>query len=236
MAAPDKPNDLQSLLRINAELVKTVEEQQKIIQQLREELNLYRRKLFGRSSERHVEDDSQLHLFGVGDQQATENEAAEDDQEEKPAKRRRRKKKAEKLPAHLKRKVIEADVAAKDRICPCCSEEMPIVGTDISERLDLIPAELFVWEIRRHKRACCKCKETVAQVRAGEEPCGLTTPVPGSDYGFGVYTQLIVNKFADHLPLYRGEDIFARAGMLIPRNTQFGMLVNIAALVSVLVG
>lgn len=47
--------------------------------------------------------------------------------------------------------------------------------------------------------------------------------------------QLIVNKFADHLPLYRGEDIFARAGMLIPRNTQFGMLVNIAGLVSVLV-
>ena len=140
MAAPDKPNDLQSLLRINAELIKTVEEQQNTIQQLREELNLYRRKLFGQSSERHVEDGSQLHLFDVGDQQAAQYEAAEDDQIEKPLKRRRRKKKAEKLPAHLKRKVIEADVAAKDRICPCCSEEMPIVGTDISERLDLIPA------------------------------------------------------------------------------------------------
>jgi len=236
MAAPENHNDLQSVLRINAELIETVEQQQKTIQQLREELDLYRRKFFGRSSERHVEDDSQLHLFDVDEQQAVENEADEDDQEEESPKRRRRKKKSEKLPAHLRRKVIEADVAAKDRICPCCSEEMPIVGTDISERLDLIPAELFVWEIHRHKRACCKCKETVAQVRAGEEPCGLTTPVPGSDYGFGVYTQLIVNKFADHLPLYRGEDIFARAGMLIPRNTQFGMLVNIAALVSVLVG
>ena len=86
---------------------------------------------------------------------------------------------------------------------------MPIIGTDISERVDLVPAELFVWEIHRHKRACGKCKESVAQVPAGEEPGGLTTPVPGSDYGFGVYTQIIVNKFADHLPLYRGEDIFA---------------------------
>ncbi len=235
MAASQNHNDLQSVLRINAELIETVEKQQKTIQQLREELNLYRRKFFGRSSERHVEDGSQLHLFDVGDQQVAENEADEDDPVEESPKRRRRKKKSEKLPAHLKRKVIEADVAAKDRICPCCSEEMPIVGTDISERLDLIPAELFVWEIHRHKRACGKCKEAVAQVRAGEEPCGLTTPVPGSDYGFGVYTQLIVNKFADHLPLYRGEDIFARAGMLIPRNTQFGMLLNIAALVSVLV-
>ena len=236
MAAPDKSNDLQSVLRINAELIETVEQQQKPIQQLREELDLYRRKLFGRSSERHVEDDSQLRLFDVDEQPAAETEADEDDEKEGLSKRRRRKKKSEKLPAHLRRKVIEADVAAEDRICPCCNEEMPIVGTDISERLDLIPAELFVLEIHRHKRACGKCKEAVAQVRAGEEPCGLTTPVPGSDYGFGVYTQLIVNKFADHLPLYRGEDIFARAGMLIPRNTQFGMLVNIAALVSVLVG
>ena len=79
---------------------------------------------------------------------------------------------------------------------------MPVIGTDISERVDLVPAELFVWEIHRHKRACAKCKESVTQVPTGEEPGGLTTPVPGSDYGFGVYTQIITNKFADHLPLY----------------------------------
>ena len=120
-------------------------------------------------------------------------------------------------------------------MCSCCGEEMPIIGTDISERLDLIPAELFVWEIRRHKRGCGKCKESIAQVPAGQEPGGLTTPVPGSDYGFGVYTQIITNKFADHLPLYRGEDIFARAGMMIPRNTQFGMLLNVATLVTPLI-
>jgi transposase len=234
MAAPENKNDLQSVLRLNAELIETVERLQKANEQLREELNLYRRKFFGRSSERHIEDDSQLHLFDMGDQQP-ENEDAEDDQEGEPRRRRRRKKKSEKLPDHLKRKVIEADVSAEQRICSCCGEEMPIIGTDVSERLDLIPAELFVWEIRRHKRACGRCKESIAQVPAGEEPGGLTTPIPGSDYGFGVYTQVIINKFADHLPLYRGEDIFARAGMLIPRNTQFGMLVNIAALAGVLV-
>jgi transposase len=230
MAAPKKQDDLQSVLRFNTELIETVEQLQKVNQQLREELNLYRRKLFGQSSERHVEDDSQLHLFDVGEP-ASEDEDDEPDPP-KPREKRRRKKKSEKLPAHLKRKIIEADVSPKERMCSCCGEEMPIIGTDISERLDLIPAELFVWEIRRHKRACCKCKEQVAQVPAGQEPGGLTTPVPGSDYGFGVYTQIITNKFADHLPLYRGEDIFARAGMMIPRNTQFGMLVNIAALVA----
>lgn len=63
----------------------------------------------------------------------------------------------------------------------------------------------------------------------------MTTPVPGSDYGFGVYTQTIVNKFADQLPLYRGENIFARAGVVIPRNTQFGMLLNNATLIAPLI-
>ena len=233
MAAPEKQDDLQSVLRFNAELVVTVEQLQKANQQLREELNLYRRKLFGRSSERHVDDDSQLYLFDTGEPE-TEDEGDEPDPP-KPRKGRRRKKKSEKLPDHLRREVIDADVSPKERMCSCCGEEMPIIGTDVSERLDLKPAELFVWEIRRHKRACGKCKESIAQVPAGEEPGGLTTPVPGSDYGFGVYTQVITNKFADHLPLYRGEDVFARAGLMIPRNTQFGMLVNIATLLAPLV-
>src|SRR6056297_93953 len=230
MTAPENQDDLQSLRRFNEELAETVQSQQKTIAQLRDELNLYRRKLFGQSSERHAEDESQLHLFDVGEQ-AVQDEG-DDADPPKPPRRRRRKKKSEKLPAHLRRKVVEADVSPQERMCSCCCEEMPIIGTDVTERLDLIPAELFVWEIRRHKRACGKCKDQIAQVPAGEEPGGLTTPVPGSDYGFGVYTQIITNKFADHLPLYRGEDIFARAGMMIPRNTQFGMLVNIAALVA----
>jgi len=231
MSAPENNSDLQSVLRYNTELVITVEQQQKTIEQLREELALYRRKLFGRSSERFVDDESQLRLFETGDEQVSVDELEDDQEDDSKTKRRRRKKKSEKIPSHLKRKVIEADVSPEKRMCSCCGEEMPIIGTDITERVDLIPAELFVWEIHRHKRACGKCKDTIAQVPAGEEPGGLTTPIPGSDFGFGVYTQIIVNKFADHLPLYRGEDIFARAGMLIPRNTQFGMLVNIATLV-----
>lgn len=235
MAAPEKQDDLQSVLRFNAELIETVEQLQKLNQQLREELNLYRRKLFGRSSDRHVEDESQLHLFDVGEPASEGKDEEPEPEPPKPRGSRRRKKKSEKLPAHLKRQIIEADVSAEERLCSCCGEEMPIFGTDISERLDLIPAELFVWEIRRHKRGCGKCKESIAQVPAGEEPGGLTTPVPGSDYGFGVYTQTIVNKFADHLPLYRGENIFARAGVVIPRNTQFGMLLNIATLIAPLI-
>jgi len=85
---------------------------------------------------------SQLHRFDVG-KPASEDEEDERDPP-KPPERRRRKKKSEKLPAHLKRKMIEADISPKERMCSCRGEEMPIIGMDISERLDLIPTELFV--------------------------------------------------------------------------------------------
>ncbi len=138
-------------------------------------MSLDSRKLFGRSSERFVDDESQLRLFETGDEQVSVDELEDDQEDDSKTKRRRRKKKSEKIPSHLKRKVIEADVSPEKRMCSCCGEEMPIIGTDITERVDLIPAELFVWEIHRHKRACGKCKDTIAQVPAGEEPGGLTT-------------------------------------------------------------
>lgn len=201
MAAPENSNDLQSAFRLNAELVETVQQQKKTIEQLREQLALYRRKLFGNSSERFADDESQLRLFKTGNEQDRGGDETENEQDEdsKP-KRRRRKKKSEKIPDHLRRKVIEADVSPEERMCSSGGDEMPIIGTDVTERVDLIPAELFAWEIRRHKRACGKCKDTIVQVPAAEE--------------------------------HNGEDLFARAGMLIPRNMQFVMLPNIAELIT----
>jgi len=150
MPAPENLNDLQSVLRMNAELVTTVEQLQQTNRQLREELDLYRRKFFGQSSERHVEDDSQLYLFDSDSDSEAMAEIEEELQEQPtPPRRRRRKKKSEKLPAHLPRRIIEADVAANQRDCPCCGEEMPITGTDINERLDMEPAKSLAGRPRR---------------------------------------------------------------------------------------
>ena len=53
---------------------------------------------------------------------------------------------------------------------------------------------------------------------------GAAALTAGSRYGFGVTAQIILGKYADHLPLYRLEDVFARAGVVIPRSTQVGLL------------
>lgn len=237
MTSPDQiPDDIASLKRLNEQLMDLVRQQQTQIKQLTEELNLFKRKFFGQTSERHDDGDGQLHLF----ESASPPVQDADDVLPVPPKPRRPKAKAkekekEKFPEHLRRDVRYVDAAEGQRACPGCNVEMPIIGQDVTERLDLVPAELFVIETHSIKRACGKCKDTVLQVPAGQGPDGATTPVPGSDYGFGVYTQLIVGKFADHLPLYRMQDIFARSGLVIPRSTQCGMLASIADLVTPLV-
>jgi len=115
------------------------------------------------------------------------------------------------LPAHLPRveRVIEPDSI----LCPCGCGEMTRIGEDVSERLDLIPAQLRVLVTRRPKYACRRCSAAVAQAHAPEHvvPGGLPTEA--------LIAQVIVAKFGDHLPFYRQADIYARQGIRLDRAT-----------------
>ena len=86
------------------------------------------------------------------------------------------------------------------------------IGEDVSEKLDYTPGLFTVERHIRGKWACAQC-ETLSQA-----------PVPAQiiDKGIptaGLLAQVLVAKYADHLPLYRQEGIFARAGMALPRST-----------------
>ena len=59
------------------------------------------------------------------------------------------------LPAHLPR--VERVVEPDSIFCPCGCGEMTRIGEDVSERLDLIPAQLRVLVTRRPKYACRRC-------------------------------------------------------------------------------
>src|SRR3546814_2941382 len=59
------------------------------------------------------------------------------------------------LPAHLPR--VEQIVEPESRMCPCGCGEMARIGEDVSERLDVIPAQFRVLVTRRPKYACRRC-------------------------------------------------------------------------------
>jgi transposase len=193
-------------------------------ERLKLEIEQLKRYIYGRRSERYTEDDSQLTFFDESSDAEVEQVDEDELIEEEITYRRRKRSKSDRFPENLPREVKTVDVPEEERSCPCCGEEMPIIGTDVRERLEYIPAKMFVHELHYPKRACGKCKQgvTVASPPAADQEGASLTA--GSRYGFGVTAQIILGKYADHLPLYRLEDVFARAGVVIPRSSQVGLL------------
>jgi len=113
------------------------------------------------------------------------------------------------LPAHLPR--IQRIIEPASTLCPCGCGEMTKIGEDVSERLDVIPAQLRVLVTRRPKYACRRCSGAVVQAHAPEHvvPGGLPTET--------LIAQVVVAKFGDHLPFYRQAEIFARQGIRLDR-------------------
>ncbi len=141
-------------------------------------------------------------------QLAAEIEQAEADQGAKD-KKAKHKPKREPLPPHLPRRDVHHEPQTTACACGCA---MKRIGQDVAERLDYEPGVFTVERHVRGKWACAHCQTLVqAPVPAHVIDKGIPTA--------GLLAQVLVAKFLDHLPLYRQERIFERAGMLIARST-----------------
>lgn len=99
-----------------------------------------------------------------------------------------------------------------DHACPCCRNGLHRIGEDISERLDIVPAQLRVIVVRRPKYACRACEDVIVQAPA---PARL---IEGGLPTEATVAQVLVSKYADHLPLYRQAQIYARQGLTLDRS------------------
>ena len=113
------------------------------------------------------------------------------------------------LPAQLPRTEIHHD--PESTICDCGCQ-LSRIGEDISEKLDYAPGTFNVERHIRSKWACKVC-ETVKQ--APVAPHVIDKGIPTTN----LLAQVMISKYADHLPLYRQEKVYARAGVEIPRST-----------------
>ncbi len=175
-------------------------------------LKEFRRHRFGPRAEKLPED--QL-LLGLEDIEQTEAAREAKNENAEPAKRvaraAKRRTNRGSLPAHLPR--IEMLVDIEDHNCPCCHGVLHRIGEDASERLDIIPAQLRVIVVRRPKYGCRTCESVVIQAPA---PARL---IEGGLPTEATVAQVLVSKYADHLPLYRQTQIYARQGVTLDRAT-----------------
>ena len=113
------------------------------------------------------------------------------------------------LPAELPRKIIHHDPTSTTCACGC---QLKRIGEDIAEKLDYEPGVFTVERHIRSKWACTQC-ETITQAPVDAHVIDKGIPTAG------LLAQVLVAKYADHLPLHRQEAMFGRAGLAIPRST-----------------
>jgi transposase len=127
------------------------------------------------------------------------------------------------IPGHLKRERIVHDLAEAEKHCAVCAEDLRFIGEETSERYEYIPAQLMVVE-EVCKKYACSCT-----VKTATKP---SQPIEKSNAGAGILTQVIVAKYADHLPLHRQAKIFQRSGVEIPVQTLCDWVAQCAALLT----
>jgi len=205
----------EQLRRLAAELMTRVEQQDEVIkrtelrnQQLTHELALLKRHKYGQRSEQlNVLQISLLDEVVDADIAAIEVELEHLSTAAIPPEKRLPKRTP--LPPELPRTEIHHEPASRHCACGC---QLKRIGEDVSEKLDYMPGVFTVERHIRGKWVCDAC-ETLTQA-----------PMPAHliDKGIpttGLLAHVLIAKYADHLPLYRQEQIFARAGVAIPRST-----------------
>ncbi len=216
------PKDTDALQALVRQLLGTVKNQGLTIAQLEARIARLKRMQFGQSSEKLAREIEQLEL---------ELDALHEEEAEAAAQRPAAVQKLvetpyrKPLPEHLPR---EEEVHEPACACPNCGGALRRLGCDVTEVLDYVPASFKVIRHVRPKLSCRVC-ETIVQALMPSLPIERGKPGPG------LLAHVLVSKYADHLPLYRQAEIYAREGVDLERSTLADWVGRSAALLDPLV-
>jgi transposase len=116
-------------------------------------------------------------------------------------------------PPHLRRVLNPIPVPATERACPRCGKERRCMGHDITEVIELIPAQVIVRQDMREKLTCEDCEGELVRAPRGDKV------VQGGKLGHELVIDTLIGKYADGLPLHRQKERYARLGLPISVST-----------------
>lgn len=208
--AKDEYEKLLELARLVPVLVAENERLRAENKLLRDKVDLLVRRVFGSSGEKL--DANQLLLdLGAGEEPGFDEEPAAGE-EESSVPRKKRAAKRDRLPDGLPEERIVIDPPEVE----ACPEEWRLIGSEETVKLDVEPMRFIKVVIERRKY--------VRRTGCGA-PVVAPAPeqlIPGSFASASLLARVSTGKFADHLPLYRQEQIYAREGVILSRKTLCG--------------
>ncbi len=199
-------------------------------ERLEEMVRLLRHRQFGRASEKVKGEGHprQLGIFNEAEALWGQPSAASTSEEstiEVRAHRRGGKPRRVALPPDLPREDVVIDLPEGEKRCHE-GHELKLIGEEVSEQLDVIPAQIKVIRTVRLKYACPICGDCVK--RASLPP----TAIPKSIAGPGLLAHIATSKYCDGLPLYRQEHMWGRMGVDIPRATMASWMIKVGELMT----
>jgi transposase len=205
-AADTLPDDPSALKGLVSSLASEVKSQALLIEKLRHQLAGMRQHRFGSRSEAL----DQLALILEDEEIAASAQApAPDDAEADQPAAQKDKPRRKPLPGHLPR---NETTLSPGNACGACGGALKTLGDDVTEELEYVPGRFVVNRIVRPRMACTCC-ETFHQAALPSRPIERGRPGPG------LLAHVLVNKYADHVPLYRQSQIFQREGIDLDRST-----------------
>jgi transposase len=217
------PEDPAALRQMVTGLLEELDSKERRLQQLQHMVEQLLRWRYGPKRERV--DENQLFLYAVGIiGTGQEILPLPEEGETETTLPQRRGHGRRRLPKPLERRRVVYDLGEPERKCPQCQGELKHIGEETSERLEYVPASLYVIEEACQKYACTKG----CTVRTAEKPM---QPIEKGLPGPGLLAHVAVSKYADHLPLYRQEGIYQRQGVTVSRKTMCDWMRRCAELV-----
>jgi transposase len=195
------------------------------IEHLKLMVEKFRHMIFGKKSEKLVLKLEQME-FELEEDETTQAETEAIAERVSPRKEQKPRSERKPLPEHLKRE--EVMHRPERDCCPDCGGDLRHFGDDISEQLEYVPESFKVIRHVRPKFTCTGCDRVV-------EAPAPSRPIERGLAGPSLLAHVIVSKYADHLPLFRQSEIYARQGVELPRSTMAGWVGAASDLLSPLV-
>ncbi len=205
------PNNIDELKKLVIQKHNQLESQSNEIQGLKDIISLLQRKKFAPSSE--IVNSNQTSLFNELEDLIEEEPSSEEDEKETITYDRVKNKKRPRIPESLPRIENVIDLPDEEKFCSHDGTPLKEIGEEVSEQLEIIPAKIQVIKTIRKKYACPCCDEGIKT--ASHTPMLL----PKTMATASLIAYIIIAKYADALPLYRQEKMFARIGAMITRQT-----------------
>lgn len=197
---------------------------------LMEQVRLTKKKLYGSSSEQTREEaEGQLSfMFDEAEVWLSNRKAAAKETKVSAHTRQKRSSRVEEvLPDHVPVEVVEHHLPEPERVCPECGTTMAEIGTEVHRTLVMVPAQVKIREDVYYTYACQNCKRTGTEtpiLKTEKEP----PLIPGSYASPEAVAHIMTQKFVMYAPLYRQEQEWNRAGVMISRQTMSNWVLRVA--------